>query len=402
MKKATIETMIQPFQETFGTPPAVAAFAPGRVEVLGNHTDYNEGFVLSCAIEEGVTFLASAIPGKTCRLIAGDFGEQVTFACDNPQPQPEHPWAAYAIGVYARLLPHLSRPFAWQAIFHGTVPRGAGLSSSAAISMATAKALCRLGAIEPDPLTIARIGQQAEHEFAGVRCGLLDQLSSLCGQQHHLLQTDFRSFEMQSVPLEPQTCFILASSGTTHTLGDGVYNERRADCEEAAKAFDALLPHSVPMLRDVSMQEWIDNQAQLPPRAAKRAAHVIGENTRVLEAADALRRGDLAHFGFLMFESHHSSMVNFENSCPELDTIISIARQTPGILGGRLSGGGFGGSAILLAHADAVEDIVRTLPQAFAAKHQTPCELHVIHPAEGARLIPLLPSVPNPATAKRL
>ncbi len=387
MHDQPLQKLAQHYRKAFQAEPAVTVFAPGRVEVLGNHTDYNEGFVLSAAIDSGIYFAIAPIPGNTCRLRAADLDAETSFPADNPEVITDAPWAAYSMGVHEGLLAHMPQPIAWQAVFCGTVPRGSGLSSSAAISMATARAICTIADINPDPLDIAKIGQMAEHRFAGVRCGLLDQLSSLCGKAGHLLEIDFRTFDVTPRPLDANTSLLLVNSGTTHTLGDGVYNERRSDCEAATEAFASILSHPVKALRDVSMQEWIDHHAQLPERIAKRAAHVIGENARVQDAANALQQGDIPHFGFLMFESHHSSMVNFENSCTELDQIVQIARQTEGVLGARLSGGGFGGSAILLIQTESAERICASLDAAFQNNLGHACLLQVIHPADGAHVI---------------
>ncbi len=387
MHNQPIQKLKEYYCNAFQSEPTVTVFAPGRVEVLGNHTDYNEGFVLSAAIDSGIYFAIAPITGNTCRLLAADFDAEISFPADNPEVIADAPWAAYSMGVHEGLLAHMPEPIAWQAAFCGTVPRGSGLSSSAAISMATARAICAIANINPDPLDIAKIGQMAEHRFAGVRCGLLDQLSSLCGKAGHLLEIDFRTFDVTPRPLDANTSLLLVNSGTTHTLGDGVYNERRSDCEAATEAFATILPHPVEALRDVSMQEWIDHHAQLPERMAKRAAHVIGENARVQDAANALQQGDIPHFGFLMFESHHSSMVNFENSCEELDQIVQIARQTEGVLGARLSGGGFGGSAILLVQNAQLDTICEQLDTQLKDKLGHICELQPMHPADGAHVI---------------
>lgn len=374
----------------FRKQPSVIAFAPGRVEVLGNHTDYNEGLVLSAAIDSGIYFAASPIEGNTCRLIAADLGEGISFPVDATTPviTKENPWAAYSLGVHEGLAPLMDKPMAWEAVFTGTVPKGSGLSSSAAISMATARAICSMAQINPEPLTIAKIGQMAEHRFAGVRCGLLDQLSSLCGKAGHLLEIDFRSYSVTPRPLGDKAALLLVNSNTTHNLGDGVYNERRSDCEAATQIFTEILPHEVKALRDVSMQEWIDLHDKLPDRVARRAAHVIGENARVIDAAESLQRGDSAHFGFLMFESHHSSIINFENSCTALDQIIDLARQTDGVLGARLSGGGFGGSAILLVEKNKLDQLCKTLPARLQAKVGHECPLQPIQPEDGAHILP--------------
>ena len=387
MHTQPLQKLLQQFQTSFQSSPTVKVFAPGRVEVLGNHTDYNEGFVLSAAIDSGIYFAIAPVQGNTCKLVSADFGAEVSFPADHPEAIADAPWAAYSMGVHEGLLAHMPQPLAWQAVFSGTVPRGSGLSSSAAISMATARAICAIANINPAPLEIAKIGQMAEHRFAGVRCGLLDQLSSLCGKAGHLLEIDFRTFAVTPRPLDANASLLLVNSGTTHTLGDGVYNERRGDCEAAAQAFAKQLSHPVTALRDVSMQEWIEHHEKLPERQARRAAHVIGENARVQEAANALLQGDIAHFGFLMFESHHSSIVNFENSCPALDAIVETARHTEGVLGARLSGGGFGGSAILLIQTDLADAICTTLDTELERILGYKCALQLVHPADGAHIL---------------
>jgi galactokinase len=372
------------FASWFGAPHTVAAYAPGRIEVIGNHTDYNEGYVLSAAINMGTCFLAAPSPDSTCRLVAGDLMKEVRFDMRDVQRDPCNMWANYVKGVFAKLLPHVHGDKGWNAIFFSSVPLGAGLSSSAALEMGTALGLCGLYGIALPPITIARIGQAAEHEFAGVKCGVMDQISSLFGKAGHLVKSDFRTLQIETVPLGSEFCFLVVGTNAKHALVDGAYNERRQSCEQAAAWFAGTLDHPVTALRDVSMEEWIAHHQEMPPMAAKRSAHVIGENERVLAGAEALQRGDVNHFGFLMFESHHSSIVNFENSCPELDFIVDHARRIPGILGARLSGGGFGGSAVLLVHPRDTETVAHALSVPYLRKFGNACTVHTITPSSGA------------------
>jgi len=374
------------FLAHFGRPHTVGAYAPGRIEVLGNHTDYNEGFVLSAAINMGTCFLAAPAPDATCRILAGDLMEEVAFDARSPAPIKGRTWANYVVGVFAKLAARgkdMARRGFWGVLF-GDIPLGAGLSSSAALEISAGLALDRLYGTANDKLTLARIGQAAEHEFAGAKCGLLDQISSLYGQDKHLILTDFRSLEVQNVSLGLDACFLMCNTGVKHSLVEGEYNERRARCEEAARFFASALKHPVSALRDVTWEEWQRHSPTMDPVAARRAAHIIGENRRVLEGREFLQKGDLEAFGKRMFESHESSISCFENSCPELDFVVAEARKIPGVMGARLSGGGFGGSVVVLVHPRDAEAATKALGSAYRRKFRHPCKTCVIQPSAGA------------------
>jgi len=381
-----LNTTAAKFKTWYGTAHTVAAYAPGRIEVIGNHTDYNEGYVLSAAINMGTCFVAAPSPDSTCRLVAGDLMEEVAFDMHRIERDPDTMWANYIKGVFAKLVPHTNAGKGWNGLFFSTVPLGAGLSSSAALEMSAALGLCSLYGIDRPLLELARIGQAAEHEYAGTKCGVMDQISSLFGKEGQLVKSDFRSLAVETTPIGNDYCFLVVGTNAKHALVDGAYNERRESCEAAAAWFAEKLDHPVTALRDVSMEEWLRHRDRMPELAARRAAHVIGENERVLAGAEALQRGDAKHFGFLMFESHHSSIVNFENSCPELDFIVDQARHIPGILGARLSGGGFGGSAVLLAHPQDVETITQALTAPYQQQFGHPCSVHTVTPSDGAHV----------------
>jgi galactokinase len=375
------------FTERYAGPHTTAAYAPGRVEILGNHTDYNDGFVLSAAINFGTWFLATPSEDTTCRLTALDVQEETTFDLSSPAPSKTHPWANFVKGVFAKLGEHGRIDSGFLGLFYGNVPLGAGLSSSAALEMAAGKALGSLYGIRTDDLTLARIGQAAEHEFVGAKCGLLDQMSSLGGRKNQLILTDFRTLTLDYVPTGDDAAFLMCDTHVKHSLVDSKYNERRARCEEAASRFASCLPHPVSALRDVDWSEWERHSPDMDPDTARRAAHVIGENTRVLKGKELLDRGDLEAFGALMFESHESSRTNFENSCPELDLLVDTARQIPGALGARLSGGGFGGSVVVLIHPRDAEVVAAALRTAYGKEFGQPCDTCVIIPSDGARVL---------------
>ncbi|MCL2103438.1 MAG: galactokinase [Kiritimatiellaeota bacterium] len=384
------------FRAHFGRYPEVVAYAPGRIEVLGNHTDYNEGFVFSAAIQFGTFFAVAKSVSMGCRLVAGDLMREVTFSADDVKPPPfgyplskggSDTWQNYVKGTFAGLAERKPPAHGFDGMFLGNVPLGSGLSSSAALEMSTGIALAKLYNIATDAVMLAKIGQNAEHTFVGCKCGLLDQISSLAGQENRLVKTDFRSVSYETVNMGAEACFLLCDTRTKHALADGAYNRLRESCEQAAAHFARVLRHPVNAIRDVSMTEWAIYKRGLPEDVANHAAHPIGENERVLKGAKLLSEGNLAGFGAVMFDSHESSRVLFGNSCAELDAVVDAAKKIPGVLGARLSGGGFGGSAVVLVHSRDVETASAALASAYAATFNTPCDVSVIKPAAGAYLV---------------
>lgn len=388
MRNDLIRRVRRGFSERFGRNPRASAYAPGRVEILGNHTDYNEGVVLSAAINFGVAVAAAPAAGARATVAALDLGEEASFNLPVRAPLDLPLWAKYLAGVAAKLDQHGARMAAFDLAFSGNVPMGAGLSSSAALEVSAALALSALSGFECDRIELAKICQAAENEYTGARCGLLDQFSSLFGIENGLVYSDFRALSVSPVPIGAGACFIVADTHVKHSLVASEYNERRARCEEAAAALGRLLDHPVKALRDVSPEELARHSRSLDPVAARRALHVVGENARVFQACDLLGRGDLAAFGRLMYESHESSVRNFENSCPELDFIVGMARARPDALGARLSGGGFGGSAVILTAPDNARAVGAAVAEGFYGRYGKPCDIRVIRPSECAGLIP--------------
>ena len=379
------EEVVAKFAAEFGRKPQVLSYAPGRIEVLGNHVDYNEGCVLSAAIGEGTFFAVAPAKGRECRLVAGDLMKGVSFSLDDVAPRKEDTWQNYVAGTFHYVFGGevASLPHGFDALFLGDVPQGAGLSSSAALEMSTAFALAKLYGREIAALDLAKAGQKAEHEFAGCSCGLLDQISSLAGKDGALILTDFRSLEWKTVSMGGDAAFLMAVSSASHALADGAYDERRRACETSAAHFAKTLRHEVRALRDVTAAEWVLHREGLDETAARRAIHPIGENERVARGVECLARGDLAAFGALMYDSHESSRAWFENSCAELDRIVEAAKSIPEILGARLSGGGFGGSCcVLVRRADAEKAAAALREKAGDAL----ARISLVVPSEGARL----------------
>jgi galactokinase len=351
----------------------LTSYAPGRAELLGNHTDYNEGYVMALALDRGTTITGVARDDRRIEIHSRELGKTESIALDQLAAERVSPWSRYTLGVVDQFRRNDLPVEGFQAEISGNLPLGAGLSSSASLENATVLFLAKLFGAKLDPLQMARISQKAEHDFVGVRCGLLDQIASLMSKAEHATFIDCRTMEVGHVPLDGAVSVILANSNVKHALVGGEYNERRSDCEAAAHAL------GVTFLRDASTEMLTARKSELADRIYRRALHITGENERVLEGCAVLRKGDIARFGELMFASHESSRVNFENSCPELDRLVDAARKTPGVYGARLSGGGFGGATITLVEKGREEEVVKALT---AALPEVTCL--VTHASDGA------------------
>lgn len=372
-------------KKEFGRPPQVIAWAPGRAEVLGNHTDYNQGRVLSIAIDRGHLFCISPNQDKGLRLMAGDLEKTVEFDLVSISPVKEAPWASYVKGVFFYLNQAGLKINNWDCSFLGNIPVGSGLSSSAALEVSAAMAAQQMTGQWIDKIETARICQKAEITFAGCNCGLLDQFSSLFGQKNHLILSDFHSLEVSSLPLPSDVLFLMVTPGVTHSLADSPYNQRRESCEQAVREISTLTGKTFASLREVPLPLFNEFRDRIEKESAQRAAHVMTEMDRVKQGIKALGRGDMTLFGELMYQSHESSRQNFENSAPELDLVIQVARSA-GAPGARLSGGGWGGSLIVLTRekeADTLGDKIRK----ECEEQGLPVKISRIIPSEGAGVI---------------
>ncbi len=335
-----------------------SSFAPGRVELLGNHTDYNEGVILSAAINLGITAVGN--PRSDHRINLSSSGNpDATVVGDPAMFEPSHGWANYPLGVVKTLTlaGHSIRGF--EAHFESNLPTGTGLSSSAALEVAAGSLLRKMFALDIEPMELARICRRAENDFVGVNCGLLDPASSVFGRRDHAIFLDCRTESLTLIPIPSGAALLLIHSGVKHELTGGEYNNRREAC------FAAAAQLGIPALRDTtSPAVEISN---LPDEIKRRALHITGENERVFHAADFLRAGDLVSFGRLMTASHESSRVNFENSTPELDTLVKLAVATDGIYGARLTGGGFGGAIVALADPDLMDEASESIISRYHA-----------------------------------
>jgi galactokinase len=339
--------------------PHTSAWAPGRVELLGNHTDYNDGFVLSAAIDYGIAAAGELTGGQEVELHSSAFPEVVRAPLSRLEPQAEDAsWANYPLGVIDQLIRAGHQVPGLRLRVETTLPAGAGLASSAALEVATGLVVLKLVGQTMDRLELAKLCRRAENEFVGVNCGLLDQVSSLFGRERHAIFLDCRYDRVANVPFPGDVVLLITHTGAPHRLTGGEYNERREQCHAAAAAL------GLPALRDASSAQ-VEGAGALTPLQRRRALHVTGENERVRQGLQLLRSGDLDGFGGLMFASHHSSQKHFENSTPELDLLVGLAREA-GVLGARLTGGGFGGAIVSLVPAARVEDIREKLERRYS------------------------------------
>ncbi len=387
-----IERARRMFVARFGHEPAAAGVAPGRVELLGNHTDYNEGFVLPSAIDRCVVVAGCARETPRARVTT-EFEQGVTsFDPAAPERDPDAPWADYVKGVVQELARAGAAIDGFDAVIVSDVPVGAGVSSSAALEVATAQFLLGLypqPVLMTDKMALAKLCQRAENDFVGAPTGLLDQFSSVFGQAGHALFLDCRSLEHRATPLPADRARILiADSGVKHALAaGGGYRERRAQCEEAARWFAERTGQPIPALRDVTTAMIEEESAGLDPILLQRARHVVYENMRVRMGDEALRSGNLAAFGETMSNTHESCRTLFENSCVEVDALVEIAQSVRGVYGAKMTGGGWGGCAVILHEPDASEALNAALSDGYRARFNRDVTLLPTVAAPGAETL---------------
>jgi UDPglucose--hexose-1-phosphate uridylyltransferase len=380
--------LVEALAEAFGPGPgAVTAFAPGRVNLIGEHTDYNDGHVLPMALEAGLSVAARPRAGREVRARAVDLGASVSFPLDGPhRPDPAHPWSNYLRGVVQALQQAGVRLEGVDLAFGGTLAQGAGLSSSAALEVATALALQALHGFPMDLPRLARICQAAENQLVGVQCGIMDPFASLAARAGHALLLDCRSLACEQVPLHlAGHAVAVIHSGVRHALVGSEYNRRRQDCAAGVEALRARFP-GVAALRDATPQMLEACQGALDPVVFRRCRHVVAEEARVLGAIAALRAGDLAGFGALMDASHASLRDDYEVSCPEVDLLVELTRRTPGVLGARITGGGFGGCTVNLVERGALARLREEVLPAYVSRTGKEAWLVVGEGADGAEV----------------
>ncbi len=383
---------IEAFEARFRRRPTHGAAAPGRVNLIGEHTDYNDGLVLPIAIDRSTVIVAApAADPAVSRLFAADLNQSVEADFREavaPSDVPRGAWISYIAGVFALFPDATNRDREGAALnldaaIVSSVPIGAGLASSAALEVAAATLLERTSGIALDPVAKALLCQRAEHEFAGVPCGIMDQLVSVLGQRDHALLIDCRTREAIPVPMPgPDRLVVLViNTRVHHALASSEYAARRATCASAARTL------GVSALRDATAELIEQRRGELTRQEYLCARHVATENSRTLAAADALRAGNLAAMGRLMAESHASLRDDYRVSCPELDTVVEIASAHRGVLGARMTGGGFGGSAVALCEPAAAEPLARAVTLGYRKRHTRECDVFATAARDGAKAL---------------
>ena len=357
--------------------------APGRVNLIGEHTDYNDGFVMPAAINFSTWVTLTPLTENRLEVFSENFNEQVSIDLENDNPQPRGHWSDHVIGVAVMLQKSGYSLRGAKLTIRSEVPIGYGLSSSAALEVATACALITNSNLTIDRVEIANICRRAENEFVGARVGIMDQFVSLHGEAGKALMLDCRSLEYKLVPMSAEAHLVVCNTMVKHELATTEYNQRRAQCEAGVKHLARTLPY-VSALRDVTAEHLEDNGKDLPDVIYRRCRHVVTENARVLEAAEALTRNDLPAFGRLMNESHRSLRDDYEVSCRELDVMVELASKVKGVYGARMTGGGFGGCTVNLVAHEHLDDFKLTVAEGYERETKLTPEIFVCDPADGA------------------
>jgi galactokinase len=371
------------FKKTFGTRPEVIVRAPGRVNLIGEHTDYNDGFVLPAAIDRFVEFAGHRRADRTVRVHSTDFQDSAEFNLDSIQKDSEHRWSNYLRGVSKFLEADGHRLTGADIVFGGNVPRESGLSSSAAVEVGATVFWQRLVGLQFDPVYVAKLSRRAENDFVGVPCGIMDQFISAFGKKNHALFLDCRDLSYRHVPLRQDVKIVVCNSGVKRALAQSEYEIRLKQCRESvAKLREKGLRAS--SLRDVTSADLDAGRDALSDILLRRARHVVTENERTLEAVTVLESGKVERFGELMNASHVSLRDDYEVSCRELDTLVELAWKQPGTLGARMTGAGFGGCTVNLVRAEAAEPFACAVAEGYQKALGIKAETYVCQASDGA------------------
>jgi galactokinase len=382
MNSSLLTQLTEAFKNHFQT-TALLAFAPGRINIIGEHTDYNEGFVFPAAINLGVALAIQTSGSAECRIIANDMKEALVFSLDEPLAPMETPgWQNYVIGILLELQKKGLKPQGFNAVFGGDIPIGSGLSSSAALENVFLVALNQLFDFNLDKMDTVLMAQQAEHNAVGVKCGIMDQYSSMFGEEGTALFLDCQSIASQKIPIALKDYeLLLINSNVEHSLAENAYNERRASCERVAAHL------GVASLRHVVLKDLKAIEQEIRPEDFEKALYVLQENQRVLLSVEALKQNDLEQLGATLFQSHEGMRHQYQITCEELDFLVEEALRSNLVIGSRMMGGGFGGCTINLIKKGEALKFFEQVRKAYFNKFNMECTAIPVRIGPGARLI---------------
>jgi galactokinase len=374
--------LLERFVKMYGPTPIIVQ-APGRVNLIGEHTDYNDGYVFPAAIAFQTRIGIAKREDRRVLVYSENYAEQVELNLDKLPSRGRGHWSDYVVGVIRLLAGRLGTLPGADVLLSGDVPQGAGLSSSASLEVAVCTAFLEIAQQRLDRTAAALLCQQAENEFVGARCGIMDQFISVHGKKDHALLLDCRTLAYQRLPIPPEVSLVICNTMVRHSHSASGYNQRRAECEVATRFFSERLA-GVKALRDVSVEDFERLGGELPEVIRKRARHVITEDARVLKAGEALAASDVKRFGTLMKESHASLRDDFEVSCEEVDVMVRLAEENPGVYGARMTGGGFGGCSINLVESKFVEQFKSKVLAGYEKTTGRVPDVYVSSAADGA------------------
>ncbi len=380
------DRVVQAFRSRYLRAPQIVVRAPGRVNLIGEHTDYNDGFVLPIAVDRAAWVAAATVPQPEATVRALDVGNSEAIFMVDRTPSSTGSWADYPMSIVWALLDAGHRPVGLEAMMTSNVPVAAGMSSSAAVEISFAYVWNQLSALGFSNEKLALLAQRAENEYVGMKCGIMDQMISACGKAGHAMLLDTRTLKQTHFTLPANLAVVVADSQMRRELASSEYNVRRAQCEEAVGRLRAQMP-GIRALRDVSAEDLERHRALLPETVYRRARHVVRENARVLAMTGALEGDDLDAAGEIMREGHRSLRDDYEVSVPELDTLVEAANEVPGCYGARLTGAGFGGCIVALADTGATDDIAAHLTEAYTTRFDKRPAVYVVHPADGVAIV---------------
>ena len=372
------------FQQIFNSLPEVVVRAPGRVNLIGEHTDYNDGFVLPAAIDRAITYAGRRRADRRVRVYSDDFKASVEFELDDIQKASENTWSNFLRGVSKFLEADGHRLAGADLAFGGDVPLAAGLSSSAAVEVGATAFWNKLLGLGLDPVYAVKLSRRTENEFVGVPCGIMDQFISALGRRDHALFLDCRDLTYRHVPLRSDVKIVVCNSGVKRALAQSEYEVRLKQCREAVVKIAAATGRAVKSLRDVRLADLDAARGTMDNLLWRRAHHVVSENQRTLEAVKVLQAGDVERFGELMNQSHESLRDDYEVSSKELDTLVELARQQAGVLGARMTGAGFGGCTVNLVRAEAAEGFAQAVAKRYKEAFALKGEIYVCQASDGA------------------